>query len=96
MSALKNGSTGPSASGIAYRRELERLRGERPTPTIGRDYTIGGSTEQAIHRELDALRERRIGVIENRLTREVKGHLENEFGISQQRDRAKKDFERSR
>lgn len=96
MSAPDNG--GPhraAAPGIAYKRELERLREQRRTPIATREYTIGGSIQYSVHKELDALRERSIARISNRL-REVKAHLTNEFGVSQHRARAVKDFERSR
>ena len=80
---------------IKGKAELERLRTERRTPIFKREYTIGGGLEAAVHSEDDRKREVRIGVIENRLG-EVRGHIENEFAVSQQRSRACHDFGRSR
>ena len=80
---------------IAYKRELEALREQRRKPTATLDCTIGGGSEQSLHRELDRLREQRIAVLDNRL-RGVKGHIENEFAVSKEREHAKRDFGRSR
>lgn len=95
MSASDNGRPAQGRAAIAFKGELERLREQRRTPELTREYTIGGSIEQSVHRELDAQRERDIARINNRL-REAKGHANNEFGVSQHRARARRDFERSR
>lgn len=79
----------------AFLRELEALRAQRQPPTLERDYTIGGSVEQTVHREVSEQRETRITQMEARF-RETRGHAANEFGVSQQREVAAKAFERSR
>lgn len=95
MSAPDNSGPTRERASIAFKGELERLREQRRTPELTPEYTIGGSAQYSVHKEVDARRERSIARISNRL-REVKGHLENEFGVFQHRARAVKDFERSR
>lgn len=73
-----------------FKRELEQLRAQRRTPALSPSYTIGGEIQRNVHKELDALREKRIRLLE------IRGHATNEFGVSQQRGHAKKNFERSR
>jgi hypothetical protein len=82
-------------SGIRFKRELEILKEQRCVPLLMRELTIGGEIEQSVHAAEDRQRELRIAVIDHRL-REVRGHVENEFAVSQQQDRARRDFERSR
>ncbi len=76
-------------------RALEALRAQRSTPTFSRDYTIGGEIERAVHTEVGAQRERRISFMEARL-REVKGHIENEYGRMRLKGHCARDFERVR
>lgn len=83
------------ASEIPYKRALEALRAQRSVPTFSRDYTIGGDVECAVHTEVEAQRERRISFMEARL-REVKGHIENEYGRMRLRGHSARDFERVR
>lgn len=85
----------PAGPEISYRPTLETLRAQRRAPVFELHHTIGGGIEQSVHHKLDALRERRIAVMDNRL-REVKGHIENEFAVSNEREHARSDFERSR
>lgn len=73
-----------------FKRELEQLRAQRRTPALKPGYTIGGEIQRSVHKELDAAREKRIRLLE------IRGHATNEFGVSQHRARAVKDFERSR
>lgn len=82
-------------SDIPNKLSLEALRAQRSAPTFARDYTIGGEVERIVHTEVAAKRERRISFIENRL-KELKGHIENEYGCMLLKGRSVRDFERSR
>lgn len=96
MSAEKvGGASSAAAPKPAFLRELEALRAQRQPPTLERDYTIGGSVEQIVHREVSEQRETRITDMETRF-REMRGHASNEFGVSKQREVAARAFERSR
>ena len=75
---------------ITAKRELERLRAERRAPALSLGCTIGGEIQRSVHKELDAAREKRIRLLE------IRGHATNEFGVSQLKSRARRDFERSR
>lgn len=97
MSTEKVGGASSSAAAPkpAFLRELEALRAQRQPPTLERDYTIGGTIEQSVHRSVSETRETRITQMEARF-RETRGHATNEFGVSQQRDVPSRAFERSR
>lgn len=85
----------PAPARPAFFRELEALRAQREPPAPELGYTIGGSTEQSVHREVSETRETRIAQLETRFT-EIRSHASNEFGVSQVRGAASRDFGRER
>lgn len=91
----RGGASSAAAPKPAFLRELEALRAQRQPPAQGRGFTIGGTVEQSVHRTVSEVRETRITQLEARF-RSVKGHAVNEFGVSQVRGVAARDFERSR
>lgn len=58
-----NGTTGQGQQD-ALLREREMLENGRATPAPALDYTIGGTTEQEVHTEIEAAREERIREID--------------------------------
>lgn len=96
MSVEKHGGAERAAAPRpAFLRELEALRAQRQAPDRQLEHTIGGSVEQSVHREVSEQRETRITQMETRF-KEIRSHATNEFGVSQQRDVASREFERSR
>lgn len=96
MSVETNGGASSAATPKpAFLRELEALRAQRQPPSLDREYTIGGTAEQSVHREVSEERETRITQMEARF-RETRGHATNEFGVSRVREVASRDFERAR
>lgn len=89
------GASSAAASRPAFLRELEALREQRDVLKSERDYTIGGTTEQTVHRTVSEERETRIEQLETRFSG-IRGHATNEFGVSRMREVAVRDFERSR
>lgn len=92
----KRGSQGQAAAReTVYTRELDRLLEQRRNLVLRPAYTIGGGTEQVVHRTLDKLHERRIAYMENRF-RSITGHALNEFATARMRGKAQRDFDRGR
>lgn len=95
-----NGDRGPAGPGefgqdIATRAELLRRLKERQTPKPGMNLTPGGRTEIDTKRRLEALREKRIEHLADRLTaaRETLRQDHSKAGLA---GRARADFDRSR
>lgn len=92
---ILGGASRAAAPKPAFLRELEVLREQRGALSAERDYTIGGAIEQNVHREVNEQREARIRDLETTF-KSMRGHVTNEFGVSQQREVAARAFERSR
>ena len=81
--------------GPVTKRELESLRAQQERPERTLDFTIGGTTEQIIHKFENERLAVRAAYVENRLDR-VEGRATNDFALAKERGKAKHDFGRER
>ena len=86
---------GAARSGPVTRRELEQLQARRDQPAPAPECTLGGASSQRTRQLAEQRRAATEHYVESRLRR-VDGRAEKEFTRAGLKDRAKKDFERSR
>jgi hypothetical protein len=86
---------GAAKSGPVTRRELEQLQARREQPAPAPECNLGGASSVRTRQIAEQRRAAKEHYIESRLRR-VDGRAEEGFTRAGLKDRAKKDFERSR
>jgi len=84
-----------SHSPIATKTERDALIAARPKPIVRHDLTPNGMAQTSVHQKVDALREKRIREIENKLGKSSE-RLNQSRTKTFINGKAKADFERSR
>ena len=93
--STKNGAAVPQPPAIATKAELDHLTDNRLEPVSELHLTPDGPEAIDVREQVNAVAEKRIGDLQERLQRAREG-IETDHAFAQVQDRAGADFERSR
>ena len=93
--STKNGAAAPPPPAIATKAELDLLTANRPEPISETHLRPNAPQATDVHEQVNAMMEKRIGNLQERLQRARQG-IETDHAFAQIQDRAGADFERSR
>ena len=93
--STRNGAAASQPPAIATKAELDHLAANRPEPVSELHLTPDGPEAIDVHKQVNAMAEKRIGDLQERLQRAREG-VETDHAFAQIQDRAGADFERSR